>query len=524
MGNANNRQNEDESDALSKFMIDDPIGKMLNEAIQSMNKRTTEWWKSVKLTLLREREDLIGSLDTISDVLEQLKKFDSEFELEKTSTPTFVLLGIIQRAQAEEAARGRILLPPIIEQNDVDEDDSSNSLCSEDVLSSSEFSDAKHIAKYAIKIYDASIFGWTENFVASKLGLENTDDIILKDFNSTKHPGFVVLTDHSVSSVILAIRGTYSIGDAILDIVCDEVPFLDGFAHHGMVDGANRILTKALPVLQSLLVDRFPSYKLRVTGHSLGAGTAELITMILNDSEWLQNIDIKCVALAPPPVYRPANSDISIEEQVHQNIIIFVNGNDCVPRLSLANCAWMISALKAVDNLNLSSYDQLSIIIQKRTSKDVPIIQPSNVVNENLTRVLKAIQGIDGKYQERFKYLNHPSTYIYYLVPENKGSDSKDNFHPISLVRKKAKYFSHLLLVMSEMIAHHVHWSYEAALDKVRYEGEIDKSSIISIKSSNVLTSNNRSSLEKVRYRVNTENVDLNTLTTSNKQAINLPQ
>jgi hypothetical protein len=36
----------------------------------------------------------------------------------------------------------------------------------------------------------------------------------------------------------LTIRGTFSMADAISDIVCDEDPFLDGFAHRGILNGA----------------------------------------------------------------------------------------------------------------------------------------------------------------------------------------------------------------------------------------------------------------------------------------------
>ena len=284
----------------------------------------------------------------------------------------------------------------------------------------------------------------------------------------------------------------------VVDVVCDEVPFLDGFAHHGMVDGAHRILKKVMPVLKSLLSDSVPGYKLRITGHSLGAGTAELITMILlskrkEDQKWLSNTDIKCVALAPPPVYRPGNMSKTLEGDVLENIIIFVNGNDCVPRLSLANCAWLLSALRAVDSLNLSIYDQLSIIVQKGTEKELPIVQSSNIVNDNLRKVAIAIQGIGGEYQNRFKYLNHPSADVYYLEPTTK----KNGKDPVSLIRRNAKHFSHLLLVFSQMIAHHFQWSYESSLDKVVYEyeneGSDDHGSTDSENS--VITSNTGSSL-----------------------------
>jgi hypothetical protein len=40
------------------------------------------------------------------------------------------------------------------------------------------------------------------------------------------------------NAVVLTIRGTLSLSDAISDIVCDEEPFLDGFAHRGILSGA----------------------------------------------------------------------------------------------------------------------------------------------------------------------------------------------------------------------------------------------------------------------------------------------
>ena len=358
-------------------------------------------------------------------------------------------------------------------------------------MSAKDFVEAKRIAKYAINIYDASVFGWTDNSVAEKMGLPNAMDIIVKDFTSnTQHPRFIVLVDHDASSILLVIRGTYSIGDAIIDVVCDEVPFLEGFAHHGMVDGAHRILEKVLPTLKSLLMDEFPGFKLRITGHSLGAGTAELITMIILSSHnkrkedmWLLNIDVSCVALAPPPVYRHMNpSHTHIPNHIQEKIMIFVNGNDCVPRLSLANCAWLLSAMKAIDNLNLTTYDKLSIIIQKGTAKELPIIQSSEIVNQNLKKVRMAIQGIDASYQEQFKYLNHPTNYVYYLQDHSMEYSECESLSvpkrsSIFLVRRKAKHFSHLLLVFSKMIAHHFQWSYASSLDKVsNFDGDDNQS------------------------------------------------
>ena len=116
-----NRDHEDKTDALVKFMLEDPIGKLFLDAKESMDKKTSEWWQSVKETLLTE--ELRNALDSISDVLQQLTKFDAELEIQKTRTPLFVLLGIIRRAQEEEAASGRHKLPLMVGEDIREEED-----------------------------------------------------------------------------------------------------------------------------------------------------------------------------------------------------------------------------------------------------------------------------------------------------------------------------------------------------------------------------------------------------------------
>ena len=179
-----------------------------------------------------------------------------------------------------------------------------------------------------------------------------------------------------------------------------------------------------------------------------------------------------------------------------QSILIFVNGNDCVPRLSLANCAWLLSALRAVDGLNLTVLDQLSIIFQRTSNKkELPLIQPIQIVKENLQKVISAMQGIDVNYQEKFRYLSHPSKDVYYLNPVYNDDNKGSNILSVSLIRKKAKHFSHLLLMFSKMLADHFQWSYEAALNKVAYKSETDNIKDLNKTQGKVVTSNEGSSL-----------------------------
>ena len=66
-------------------------------------------------------------------------------------------------------------------------------------------------------------------------------------------PKFMIFTDESSKSVVLAVRGTYSLADVIVDIICDEETFLDGYAHRGILKGANRIMKESGDILKEAL-------------------------------------------------------------------------------------------------------------------------------------------------------------------------------------------------------------------------------------------------------------------------------
>ena len=46
---------------------------------------------------------------------------------------------------------------------------------------------------------------------------------------------FALILDHKSKNLILSIRGTASFNDVIIDCVCDEVVFINGFAHRGIL-------------------------------------------------------------------------------------------------------------------------------------------------------------------------------------------------------------------------------------------------------------------------------------------------
>ena len=86
----------------------------------------------------------------------------------------------------------------------------------------------------------------------------------------------------------LSIRGTHTVADVLTDLVSHtesaEHPTIDDdgivHAHAGMLASARAIVSRSRPILKELLEPQ--GYALVVTGHSLGAGTAALVTILLS--------------------------------------------------------------------------------------------------------------------------------------------------------------------------------------------------------------------------------------------------
>jgi hypothetical protein len=98
----------------------------------------------------------------------------------------------------------------------------------------------------------------------------------------TECPAHFVAIDRSAGAVVLSVRGTASISDALVhDLVCVAEPFAGGLAHAGMARAALALREQALPLLCQLLLER-PGYRLVLTGHSMGAGVAVLLALLLH--------------------------------------------------------------------------------------------------------------------------------------------------------------------------------------------------------------------------------------------------
>ena len=76
-------------------------------------------------------------------------------------------------------------------------------------------------------------------------------------------------------------------------------------------------------------------------GHSLGAGVAVLLTLELllgaAAASLPANTAVRCLAFAPPPVFRPDEDAEWPQEMVREKIVMVINNHDGIPRTSLGN-------------------------------------------------------------------------------------------------------------------------------------------------------------------------------------------
>lgn len=95
-------------------------------------------------------------------------------------------------------------------------------------------------------------------------------------------PAYVLIQNDVARSIVLCVRGTSSIHDALTDIALTSAPFHGSYAHKGMVESTDEILSQVAGVMDTALSNA-PGYSVHCVGHSLGAGVAALAAARLEE-------------------------------------------------------------------------------------------------------------------------------------------------------------------------------------------------------------------------------------------------
>lgn len=155
-----------------------------------------------------------------------------------------------------------------------------------------------------------------------------SEDKFIKYFEGDlKKIGFIVFIDEN--KLVISLRGTLSHNDVINDLNAEYTPFLQGYAHSGILKLANNFINSELQHIKEVL--EFNNIKdLLITGHSLGGGVATLLHMLISNKNLVPGCSLSTYTFASPPT---VSSDF-LGEKV-ENLITYNYGNDFVPRLSL---------------------------------------------------------------------------------------------------------------------------------------------------------------------------------------------
>ncbi|NXC46683.1 DGLB lipase, partial [Penelope pileata] len=167
-------------------------------------------------------------------------------------------------------------------------------------------------------------------------GLQYRDFIHISFHNKIYEIPFFVALDHKTEAIVVAVRGTLSFEDILTDLSadCEDLTLEDvlenGFVHKGITQAANYIYQKLIN--DGILNQAFtiaPEYKLVIVGHSLGAGTASVLAIMLRNSF----PTLKCYAFSPPGGLLSK----TLADYTKRFIVSVILGKDLVARLSMPN-------------------------------------------------------------------------------------------------------------------------------------------------------------------------------------------
>ena len=214
-------------------------------------------------------------------------------------------------------------------------------------------------------------------------------DLLKSNFESPGafRPVYFVAYDRDLRAVVVSIRGTLHANDALTDLVCDYIEWRveGGYVHSGILAAAQWVFQECQEVVLEAARQKH-ARNIYITGHSMGGGTAILLTMLMLDALKDNEHNIQCAAFGPPPVVSE-----SLMGVYSDHIDVFVNGEDGVPRLCYGSAvdlqcimlycahistnAWLFGELPKSLTSNL---DQFREIVARR-SRSVKLYHPGRV-------------------------------------------------------------------------------------------------------------------------------------------------
>jgi Lipase (class 3) len=128
-------------------------------------------------------------------------------------------------------------------------------------------------------------------------GIDEADVVYAQLRSSFNEVPYCILLDHRRESIVVSIRGTFSLEDCVTDVLIDPEPLDDlgraygfdssnQFCHSGVLASARCVLRdlERHQIIDRLLSERdslYSDYRLLLTGHSLGAAACAVLSFVL---------------------------------------------------------------------------------------------------------------------------------------------------------------------------------------------------------------------------------------------------
>ena len=183
--------------------------------------------------------------------------------------------------------------------------------------------------------------------LAKRLGLPLVDVPLFEPSSTVFRPAHFVAVLRTRQEIIVSFRGSLSLLDSLTNLTCQTAPAPGGgAAHQGMLTAAGELASGALGTLLEELRKIYPSFALRFTGHSLGAGIAALLARhysrrAAGSASWPGGV--RAYAFAPPAVLSLIEAGM-----LREVVTSVVLGDDLISRLSLGHVDDLRCAIRAL--------------------------------------------------------------------------------------------------------------------------------------------------------------------------------
>ena len=195
-------------------------------------------------------------------------------------------------------------------------------------------------------------------------------------------------------------RGTLGLSDVLIDLTCDYCPveiegadlYAEYYAHSGMYRSALNLTSRKSSVHQHLVqaLERYPTYGLVVTGHSLGGGVAGLLSIISStpSKRFIKENSERPRAVDHPPITTPFVTSFASGLPPGRPIHCYTYGVPAITSLDLAEYSKGLMT-SVIHNSDVVPCLSLGVL---RDLKDVALtlFEEGNVAEEIVGRVSHA--------------------------------------------------------------------------------------------------------------------------------------